>query len=126
MLKKSRGRKLNKCGENDMTELIKGANKVYKTRNDIIRAFQNKKLIEPDFEWIYNTNAFNKLLDRANENIGIEARSDDKIFSLKKVMKFLDDIMSRKINKYNAEKEYVEEIMNNENLLRSYKDFKLC
>ena len=38
-------------------------------------------------------------------------------------MKFLDDIMSGKINKYNTEKEYVEKIMNDENLLRSYKDF---
>ena len=38
-------------------------------------------------------------------------------------MKFLDDIMSGKINKYNAEKEYVEKIMNDENLLRSYKGF---
>ena len=31
--------------------------------------------------------------------------------------------MSDKINKYNAEKEYVEKIMNHENLLRSYKGF---
>ena len=38
-------------------------------------------------------------------------------------MKFLDDIMHGKINKYNAEKEYVEKIMNDENLLRSYKGF---
>ena len=38
-------------------------------------------------------------------------------------MKFLDDIMSGKINKYNAEKEYVEKIMNDENLLRSCKGF---
>ena len=116
--KKSRSRKLNKSGKNDMNKLIKDANKTYKTRNDIIRAFENKKLIEPDFEWINNTDVFNKVLDRANENIGIEARSDDKVFSFKKVRKFLDDIMSG-----NAEKEYVEKIMNDENLLRSYKGF---
>ena len=58
-----------------MTKLIENANKIYKTRNDIIRAFENKKLIEPDFEWINNTDAFNEVLDRANENTGIEARS---------------------------------------------------
>ena len=40
-----------------------------------------KKLIESDLEWINNTDAFNKVLDRANENLGIEARSDDKVFS---------------------------------------------
>ena len=67
-----------------MTKLIKEANKIYETSNDIIRAFENKKLIEPDFEWIKNTDAFNKVLDRANENIGTEARFDDKVFSLKK------------------------------------------
>ena len=50
-----------------MTELIKDANKIYKTRNDIIRAFENKKLIEPNFVWINNTDAFNEVLDRANE-----------------------------------------------------------
>ena len=91
-----------------MTEVTKGANKIYKTRNDIICAFENKKLIEAYFEWINNTDAFNEVLDVANENIGIEARSDNKVFFLKKVMKFLDDIMSGKINKYNAEKEYAE------------------
>ena len=79
--KKSRGRKLNKSGEKDMTKLIKDADKIYKTRNDIIRAFENKELIEPDFESINNTDAFNKVLDRANKNIGIEARSDDKLYS---------------------------------------------
>ena len=63
------------------------------------------KLTEPNFEWINNTDAFNEVLDRANEN------------------KFLDDIMSGKINKYNAAKEYGEKIRNNENLLRSYKGF---
>ena len=31
--------------------------------------------------------------------------------------------MSRKIDKYNAEKEYVEKIMGDENLLRSYEGF---
>ena len=65
-----------------MTKLIKDANKIYKTRNDIIRAFKSKKLIERGFEWINNTDAFNKVLYRTNENIGIEARSDDKVFSL--------------------------------------------
>ena len=105
-----------------MTKLIKDSNKIYKTRN-IIRAFENKKLIEPDFEWINNADAFNKILGRANENIGIEAKSDDKVFSLKKVMKSLDDIMPGRINKYNVEKEYVEKIMNDQKLLRSCKGF---
>ena len=121
--KKSRGRNLNKSGGNEMTELIKDANKIYKTRNDIIRAFENEKLIEPNFVRINNTDAFNEVLDRANENIGTEARSDNKVISLKKVTKFLDDIMSDKIDKYNAEKEYVEKIMNDESLVRSYKGF---
>ena len=40
-------------------------------------------------------------------------------------MNGLDDIMSGKINKCNAEKEYVEKTMNDENLLRSYKGFQL-
>ena len=97
--KKYRGRKLNKSGENDMTKLIKDANRIYKRRSDIIRECENKKIIEPDFECINNTDAFNKVLDRTDENIEIEARSDDKVFSLKKVMTFLDDIMSGKINK---------------------------
>ena len=38
-------------------------------------------------------------------------------------MKFLDGILSDKINKYNAEKEYVEKIKSDENLLRNFKDF---
>ena len=38
-------------------------------------------------------------------------------------MKFLDGILSGKINKYNAEKEYVEKIKSDENLLRNFKDF---
>ena len=84
---------------------------------------KKKELAEPDFEWIKDTNAFHKVLNRVDENVGIEAVSDNKVFNLRKVARFLDDIMSGKINKYNAEKEYIEKIIGNENLLRSYKDF---
>ena len=37
--------------------------------------------------------------------------SDNKVFDLKKVARFLNDILSGKKNKYNPEKEYVEKIM---------------
>ena len=57
------------------------------------------------------------------ENIGLEAITGFKIVNLKKVSRFLDDILSRKINnKYDAEKIY-REIMKDENLLRNYKYF---
>ena len=57
------------------------------------------------------------------ENIGLEAITDSKIVNLKSVSKFMNDILSGKINnKYDAEKIY-REIMEDENLLRNYKNF---
>ena len=58
-----------------------------------------------------------------DEDIGLEAITDSKIVNLKRVSKFMDDILSGKINnKYDAEKIY-REIMEDENLLRNYKNF---
>ena len=57
------------------------------------------------------------------ENIGLEAKTDSKIVDLKSVSKFMDDILSGKINnKYDAEKVYTK-IMEDKNLLMSYKIF---
>ena len=57
------------------------------------------------------------------ENIGLKAITDSKIVNLKSVSKFMKDILSGKINnKYDAEKVYTK-IMEDENLLRSNKNF---
>ena len=57
------------------------------------------------------------------ENIGSNALTDSKIGNLKRVSRFIDDISSGKINnKYDAE-EVCREIMEDENLLRNYKNF---
>ena len=57
------------------------------------------------------------------KNIGLEAITDSKIVNLKSVSKFMDDILSGKINnKYDAEKIY-RGVMKDENLLRNYKNF---
>ena len=57
------------------------------------------------------------------ENIGLEAIIDSKVVNLKSVSRFMDDILSGKINnKYDAEKIYTK-IMEDENLLRGYKNF---
>ena len=57
------------------------------------------------------------------ENIGFEAITDSKIVNLKRVSRFIDDILSGKINnKYDAEKIY-REIMEDENLLGRYRNF---
>ena len=70
-----------------------------------------------------DTEAFNEVLDVVEENIGLEAITDSKIVNFKRVSKFMDDILSGKINnKYDAEKIY-REIMEDENLLRNYKNF---
>ena len=59
------------------------------------------------------------------ENSGLEAITDSKIVNLKSVSKFMDDILSSKINnKYDAEKIY-REIMKDENLLRNCKNFSV-
>ena len=57
------------------------------------------------------------------KNIGLEAITDSKIVNLKRVLRFIGDILSGKINKkYNAEKIYTE-IMKDQNLLRRYRNF---
>ena len=57
------------------------------------------------------------------ENTGLEVITDSKIVNLKNVSKFMDDILSGKINnKYDAEKVYTK-IMEDENLLRNYNNF---
>ena len=57
------------------------------------------------------------------ENIGLEAITDSKTVNLKRVLTFMDDMLSGKIkNKYDAEKVY-SKIMEDENLLRKYKKF---
>ena len=78
---------------------------------------------EPDFDWIKYTDAFNKVLDDAEKTIGIEAIVDNKVFSLRSTKKILDDILSGKINRHNAEKEYIEKIKSDEDLLRNSKSF---
>ena len=39
-------------------------------RDKVIAAFEKKELAEPNFEWINDIDAFNKVLDRVNENAG--------------------------------------------------------
>ena len=57
------------------------------------------------------------------KNIGLKAITDSKIVNLENISKFMDDISSGKINnKYDAEKIYTK-ILENENLLRSCKNF---
>ena len=57
------------------------------------------------------------------KNIGLESITDSKIVNLKRVSRFIDDILSGKINnKYDAETIY-REIMEDENLLRRYRNF---
>ena len=57
------------------------------------------------------------------ENIGLDAKTDSKVVNLKSVFRFMNDILSDKINnKYDAEKIY-REIMKDENLLRRYRNF---
>ena len=84
---------------------------------------KKKEIVEPNFEWIRDTEAFNKVLDMVEENIGLEAITGFKIVNLKSVSKFVDDILSGKINnKYDTEKVYTK-IMEDENFLRRYRNF---
>ena len=83
---------------------------------------KKKELVEPNFEWIRDAEVFNGVLDMVEENIGLEAITDSKIVYFKKVSRFKGDILSGKINKYDAEKIY-REIMEDENLLRRYRNF---
>ena len=74
---------------------------------------KKEEIVEPNFEWIRDTEAFNDVLDIFEENIGLEAITDSKIVNLKSVSRFIGDILSGKINnKYDAEKVYTE-IMEN-------------
>ena len=120
---KKRGKKFNIKNQKIVLNLIKVGNELYNIKDKIIDAFEKKELVEPNFEWIRDTEAFNEVLDMVEQNIGSEAVTDSKIVTLKRVSKFMDDILSRKINnKYDAEKVYTK-IMEDKNLLRCYKKF---
>ena len=120
---KKRGKKFNIKNQKIVLNLIKVGNELYNIKDKIIDAFEKKEIVEPNFEWIRDTEAFNEVLDMVEQNIGLEAVTDSKIVTLKRVSKFMDDILSRKINnKYDAEKVYTK-IMEDKNLLRCYKKF---
>ena len=52
-----------------------------------------------------DTEAFNEALDMVEQNIALDAVTNSKIINLKSVSKFMDDILSGKINnKFDAEK----------------------
>ena len=123
--KKKIGKKFNTKNKNIILNLIKVGNELYNIRNKIIDVFEKKEIAEPNFEWIRDTEAFNGVLDMVEENIGLEAITDSEKVNLKRVSRFIDDILSGKINnKYDAEKVYIE-IMKDENLLRNYKNFPM-
>ena len=82
-----------------------------------------KKIVEPHFASIRDTEAFNEVLNMVEENIGLGVITDSKIVNSKRVSRFIGDILSGKINnKYDAEKVYTK-IMEDKNLLRNYKIF---
>ena len=136
MKKRTSGKKIGKKfsikNKKIILNLIKVGSELYNIRDKIINAFEKKEIVEPSFEWIRDTEAFNevlymeafnKVLYMVEDNIGLEAITDSKIVNLKRVSKFMDAILSGKINnKYDAEKIY-REIMKDENLLRNYKYF---
>ena len=62
-------------------------------RDKIIDAFEKKEPVESNFEWIRDTEVFNEILYMVEENIGLEAITDSKIVNLKRVSKFMDDII---------------------------------
>ena len=120
---KKRGKKFSIINKKIILNLIKVGNELYNIRDKIINAFEKKEIIEPNFEWIRDTEAFNEVLGMVEENIGLEPITDSKIVNLKRASRFIDDILSDKINnRYDAEKIY-REIMEDENLLRNYKNF---
>ena len=120
---KNKGRKFNTKNKKIFLKLIKVGNELYNIRDKIIDVFEKKEIVEPNFEWIRDTEAFNEILGMVEENIGLEDTTDSKIVNLQSGLRFIDDILSGKINnKYNAEKVYIE-IMKAENLLRDYKNF---
>ena len=102
---KKRGKKFSIKNKKIVLNLIKVGNERYNIRDKFIDAFEKKEIVEPNFEWIRDTEAFNDVLDMVEEIIGLEAITDFKIVNLKRVSKFMDDILSGKINnKYDAEK----------------------
>ena len=50
--------------------LIKVGNELYDIRYKIIDAIEKKEIVEPNFEWIRDTEAFNEVLDMVEKNIG--------------------------------------------------------
>ena len=84
---------------------------------------KKKELVEPNFEWVRDTEDFNEVLDMVEKNIGLEFITNSKIVNLKRVLRFIGEILSGKINnKYDAKKIY-REIMKDENLLRRHRNF---
>ena len=127
MKKRTSGKKIDKKfsikNKKIILNLIKVGDELYNIRDKIIDAFEEKEIVVPNFEWIRDIEAFNEVLYMVEENIGLEAITDSKIVNLKRVSKFMDDMLSGKINnKYDAEKVYTK-IMEDENLLRNYKNF---
>ena len=103
--KKKRGKKFSTKNKETVVYLIKAADELDKIRDKVIAAFEKKELVEPSFKWIRDTEAFNKVLDNVEENIGLEALTDVKVVNLKRVLKFMNNTLSGKINKkYDAEK----------------------
>ena len=107
---KKKGRKFSTKNKKIIHNLIKVGNELYNIRDKIIDVFETKEIVEPNFEWIRDTEAFNEVLEMLEENIGSEVITYSKIVNLKSVSKFMDDILSGKI-------------MEDENLLRNYKNF---
>ena len=91
---KKRGKKFSTKNKKIVLNLIKVGNELYNIRDKIIDAFEKKEIVEPNFEWISDTEAFNEDLDIVEENIGLEAITDSKIVN----SKFMEDILSGKIN----------------------------
>ena len=121
--KKKIGKKFSTKNKKIILNLIKVGNELYNIRDKIIDASEKKEIVEPNFEWIRDTEAFNEVLDMVEENIGLETITDSKIVILKSVSKFMDDILSGKVNnKYDAKKVH-REIMKDEDLLWNYKNF---
>ena len=120
---KKRGKKFSIKNKKIVVYPPKDADDLYKTRKKVIAAFDKKELVKPNFEWIRDTEAFNEVLDMVEKNIELEAITDSKVVNLKRVSRFIDDILSGKINnKHDAEK-ICREIMEDENLLRRYRNF---
>ena len=117
------GKKFTTKNKKIVLDLIKVGNELYNIRDKIIGSFEKKEIVGPNFEWIRDIEAFNEVLDMVEENIGLNAITDSKIVNLKRVSRFIDDILSGEINnKYHAEKVYIE-MMKDEHLLRDYKNF---